>query len=110
MNTEQKLQAHLDGRIKKIGAHTYKRVAPHITCADGTTMSVQAGAYLYCSPRMNTGPWSQVEVGFPSEAPPESWSEYFDGDWGADDRTDSIYPYIPISLVAEYIDAHGGMR
>ena len=110
MNTEKKMQAHLDGRIRKSGGYSYKRVAPKITCADGATLSVQTGKCSYCSPRQNTGPWLSVEVGFPSEAPPETWAEYFDGDWETDDRTDSVYGYVPISLVAEYIDAHGGMK
>lgn len=34
----------------------------HITCGDGTVMSVQAGRYHYCEPRDNVGPWTHVEV------------------------------------------------
>jgi hypothetical protein len=56
--------------------------------------------------------YSDVEVGFPTIEPPPSWFEYAEGAW--DDTqtinyTDTIYPYIPIELVQEYIDLHGGI-
>ena len=77
----------------------------HIECNDGTTLSVQVGDGLYCTPRNNEGPWSLVEVGYPSVTPPESWREYADGSFPSD-----VYGYVPVALVEEYIAAHGGRK
>ena len=73
-------------------------------------MSVQASRTHYSIPRGDYGPWQAIEVGFPSIAPPESWSEYFDGDWENDDRTNSVYGYIPIELVVDFINDNGGIK
>ena len=87
----------------------FKAIAPRIKCCDGTTLSVQASETHYCTPRSNfSGPYSHVEVGFPSVEPPDSWAKYFDGDWEADDRTGSVYAYVPIELVRQYVELHGG--
>ena len=94
--------------IKNIRGYLLKEHAPHITCADGTTLSVQASSNHYCTPRTHRGPYSKVEVGYPSVAPPDSWADYFDGEWGRDAPTDSVYACVPIELVREFSLAHGG--
>lgn len=76
-----------------------------IVCKDGTTLSVQTGDGLYCEPRNNVGPYTQVEVGFPSVTPPDSWTEYSE----TEDNTSNIFGYIPVSLVEDYIASHGGI-
>jgi len=80
--------------------------AKRITCADGFSLSVQANYGAYCSPRTNIGPWSKVEVGFPSEKP-DLIMQYAE-----DERrpTDTVYGYVPINLVEQLIEQHGGMR
>ncbi len=82
--------------------------ATRITCKDGESLSVQASEYHYCKPRENRGPYFCVEVGFPSVEPPEKWKEYFDGDWDSQGRTAGVYGYVPIDLVVDFINAHGG--
>lgn len=77
-----------------------------ITCADGATVSVQASEYHYCTPRGNEGPYTEIEAGFPSVPPPESWLAFSDGD---SDPTQTVYGYMPVALVAEFVAAHGGM-
>lgn len=72
-----------------------------ITCRDGTSISVQASYFHRCTPRNNRGPWTHVEVGYPSATPPDSWKDYQEGD-------DGIYNYIPVELVREFIALHGG--
>ena len=42
---------------------------PRIVCADGFSMSVQAHAGSYCTPRQNEGPHTHMEGGYPSSAP-----------------------------------------
>ena len=88
--------------------YSIKKLAGHITCKDGTTLSVQASSMHYCRPRDNDGPYSHVEVGFPSIAPPETWREYYDGNWTQENATESVYGYIPVELVHKYIESHGG--
>lgn len=94
----EELQRHLSTRIP--GRH----VVPRITCRDGFSMSVQASTGAYCSPRQDTGPWDEVEVGFPSRIEPLLW-EYAEtpGDW-----TNTVYPWVPVALVAALIELHGG--
>lgn len=79
---------------------------PRIVCADGTTLSVQADEYMYCSPRGNKGPYSSVEVGFPSVEPPEIWQQYAED---PDRPMDTVYAYVPIELVSFFIARHGGI-
>ena len=86
----------------------FKHLAYGIVCADGESLSVQASRTHYCSPRTDSGPYGSVEVGFPSVSPPDTWAEYFDGDWETDDHTGSVYAWVPVALVREFIEAHGG--
>ena len=95
----------------------------NIQCADGYTMSVIAGEGCYCTPRPDRygvlgnapgdypGPYSHVEVGFPSARPEpwEKWQPLADG-LGDDDRALwlTVYGYVPVELVRELVAAHGG--
>ncbi len=87
----------------------FKPVLNRITCNDGVSLSVQASKFHYCEPRLNEGPYKAVEVGYPSIDPPDSWEEYFDGNW-EDDRTGSVYGYVPIDMVERFIVDHGGLK
>jgi hypothetical protein len=100
-----------------------------ILCADGFEISVQASRTHYCEPREDHGPWSRVECGFPT-AMPEPWacthertswgscavrSEAPDAAWQCfaedEDRpTDTVYGYVPVSLVDALIASHGGLK
>jgi hypothetical protein len=83
--------------------------AQRTICADGTSLSVQASKYHYCTPRDDYGPYSAVGAGYIENAkreavtPPESWREYGDGEFPS-----SVYGYVPTQLVEEFIAAHGG--
>lgn len=88
-----------------------------ITCADGFSLSVQANNGAYCRPRTNIAEWSAVEVGFPS-AKPEFFAEYAEssgytnedtGEVEFIDYTNTVYGYVPIELVEQCIELHGGM-
>ena len=95
------------------------RGANKIRCADGFEMSVIAGEGTYCSPRPDrygligdvpgdyAGPYSAVEVGFPSQRPEpwDEWQEYGEKD---DDPTATVYGYVPVQLVRALVAAHGG--
>ena len=79
---------------------------PRLILQDGASLSVQAGEALYCSPRDDKGPYTKVEVGFPSQKPPEAWKEFAEN-W--DNPTNTVYGYVPLSMVMLYIGAHGGI-
>lgn len=81
--------------------HILQERRPRVICADGFEVSIQAGRLLYCTPRMNleTGEYSKVELGFPSER--DVLIERY--------REDDIYPYTPIEVVEKLVQKHGGI-
>jgi len=85
----------------------YQHLRPCIHCKDGTTLSVQASRTHYCVPRIGgTGPYNHVEV-MPDVAPPETWAEYYDGDW--EEGKTGVFGYIPVEIVENFINEHGGI-
>ena len=78
---------------------------PRIQCNDGFTMSVQARKFCYCSPRDSVGPWTAVEVGFPSERE-DMLMEYLDGDINTPDK--SVYGWVPVETVEDIVAKRGG--
>jgi hypothetical protein len=115
--TETKAAANVDASAlnsllcaNKVDESTdFKPLIKRLELADGESVSVQTGRTHYCSPRDNHGPWYTVEVGYPSVDPGEKWKEYFDGDWDTQDHTDSVYGYVPINMVVDFINEHGGL-
>jgi len=82
------------------------KTRPQIICADGLSMSVQASKYHYCTPRDDFGPYSKVEVGFPSER----IEEFMPFAEDSDRPTDTVYALVPIEIVEQVIEAHGGAK
>lgn len=81
-----------------------RSVLPAIECVDGFRMSVQASENHYCSPRDAFGPWTHLEVGFPSQVEPLLWPYAEDpGEWKG-----TVYIRVPIELVAAVVELHGG--
>ena len=78
-----------------------------VICKDGFAMSVQASENHYCSPRENgiAMSYTSVEVGFPSDKEDllMDWAE--DGD----KPTETVYGYVPVSVVIDVIEKHGGI-
>jgi len=101
MNT---LQDHLKSG-EEIGFGSLRRPCKKIVCADGFTVSVQASTSHYCTPRDNDGPYSEVELGYPSE-PVEAWMEYAEH---SDRPTMTVYGYVPIEVVEVVLEYHGGV-
>ncbi len=81
-------------------------VSKKITCNDGLVISVQASDGHYCEPRTNSGPWTHVEVGYPSRQIPELM-EYAED---KDRPTETVYAYVPIEIMADIINSAGGMK
>jgi hypothetical protein len=122
--TEQEFQDHMRSlhhpeiaddsaglTFPSIGVYSRMRRMPRrpVECADGFTMSVQAGWGKYSSPRDDyDGNYTAWECGFPSADPiTEALREC------AEDPsrlTDTVYGYVPTAVVIAEIQAHGGLR
>ena len=99
MNTIDRLQKHLATEpVNTPTGLAYKVPVDLVKCADGTTLSVQASEYHYCTPRNNKGPYKKVEVWCVSSEVTEF--EYSEENPSA---------YVPIEDVVRFIDNHGGM-
>ena len=82
MNVNEYLKSTMSYKETNTSLGKLQSIRPRIECADGFSLSVQAGQYMYCSPRQDgMESYRKVEVGFPSERPPETWAEYFSGEW-----------------------------
>ena len=94
MDLNQYIQNNREGRLVKV-----------VKCKSGLTLSVQASDTHYCSPRSNNGPWTEVEVGFPSRKV-ESII-----DWAEDpyDPCNTVYGYVPVAVLEEVIKDNGGL-
>lgn len=76
-----------------------------IRCADGLELSVQASSGHYCTPRQDLGPWTMVEVGFPSQRV-EELMEYAED---PDKPTETVYGWVPVEVVEKIVNDHGGV-
>ena len=68
-------------------------------------MSVQASRTHYCTPRDDVGPYTHVEVGFPSSY--DFYLNQYAEDPG--EPTGTVYGWVPADTIIMCIDAHGGM-
>lgn len=88
----------------------YKRVYFN----NGGNISIQASRTAYSEPRDNFGPYTEMELGYPSKDTvlPESVLKYVEQSSleGTNDPYNSVYPYVPSSVVKELIQANGGIK
>ena len=91
---------------------------PRIVCADGFSVSCQAGANFYSMPREDLeDEYFAFELGYPSEREelldeytehdPELWLLY---EKEPMDYTKQVYPYVPVEVVNAVIEKHGGIH
>ena len=84
----------------------YSKNYERVVCADGFSISIQAGNGKYCYPRLDGAPkYSEVELGYPNRPCPfiYEWAE------NKGEYTDTIYPYVPAKIVDVMIRGHGGI-
>lgn len=88
-------------------------LCPRVVCADGFSISIQAGSGHYCSPRVDelvaNTQYTHVELGFPShfEKIEEILLDYCED---KDCPTGTVYGYVPVEVVQEVLDKHGGIK
>ena len=82
------------------------RLRPKVQCVDGFTMSVQASKYHYCTPR-DSDDWryTEAEVGFPSSQE-DLLMPYAES---PEKPTGTVYDWVPVDVVQQVIDKHGGI-
>ena len=71
----------------------------------GFSVSIQASETNYSSPRDNIGPYTSVELGFPS-APEPLIAGYADD---PEDPTGTVYGWVPVGLVKAMAIKHNGL-
>lgn len=91
---------------RQLPVQKYLPIIPAAYCKDGFEISIQASEYNYCSPRINEASiYTSFELGYPSKKD-ELITEY------AEDKekpTDTVYGYVPVHVVNELIEKHGGI-
>ena len=92
-------------KVKKLMPGMTSSYNPHVVCKDGFKMSVQAGQALYSAPKDVAGHYEEAEVGFPSTE--ESLLTTYAED--NDNLCDTVYGYVPCSIIDEVIEKHGGI-
>ena len=91
--------------VQKLVPGMTRTYTPHVICKDGFKMSVQAGQSLYSEPRDVADSYEEAEVGFPSTE--ESLLTTYAED--NDNLCDTVYGYVPCSIIDEVIEKHGGI-
>lgn len=102
--TNDQLQAHLVSGMKfnTSFGDSYRKPSERLLCKDGFSLSAQGNQFTYSTPRSIDGPYTHVEVGFPSRREP-LLDEY--GDYESDD----VYGWVPVETVLAIINKHGGL-
>jgi hypothetical protein len=108
MDNEYPLQKFLDGedRVTEVSGFKFKVLAPQLVLMDGTRISVQAGEGRYSDPRRNHGPYTEVEIGYPSR----EFAKLMPYAKDPKQPTNTVYGYVPVEVLEEVIAACGGVN
>ena len=90
--------------MKYVKDKHYKRVK----CADGFSVSIQAGADKYCHPRSTEEgtQYTELELGFPNR-PDYLIEQYAENE---NQPTETVYGYVPVRDVYLLLTKHGGVK
>ena len=77
-----------------------------LSCKSGFRVSIQASETNYSTPRDDIGPYTEVELGFPTSPEPMIIGYAED----VDDPTETVYGYVPVGLVKALIIKHNGIE
>lgn len=100
MNTNEFLQKY---RRKENEFFVFAR--PRMVCADGFSVSVQAGYGLYSDPREDSDYYNAVELGYPSKED-SLITPYAES---LNNPTGTVYGMVPVEVVDSLIKKHGGL-
>jgi hypothetical protein len=79
---------------------------PRVKCADGFTVSVQAGRGMYSLPAADADSYTHVELGNPSMVDYEIMTYSESATWGGQG---GVYAGVPVEVVDAVLDKHGGI-
>ena len=92
-------------KVKTLVPGITSSFCPYVICKDGFKMSVQVGQSNYSTPKDNVNNYEEAEVGYPSEE--ETLIARY-----AEDSTrlcDTVYGFVPCTLIDRVIEKHGGI-
>jgi len=98
------INGYLRNNIENVCMGTAWRT--RVECDDGFSMSVQASRGHHSTPRAIALSYSEVEVGYPSEAE-DILLPWIDTDHLP--PTEAVYIYVPVEIIDCIIDRHGGL-
>ena len=78
---------------------------PRVRCADGYTVSVQAGQGLYSVPRADADKYTHVELGFP-DCIDDIILPFVED---ATNPKESVFRFVPVEAVDQLLSSHGGI-
>ena len=82
---------------------------PCVVCKDGFTFSGQSSGTHYSNPKGYADEYTEIEIGFPS-AHDTLIEKYAENSWDDEpDYTDTVYGYVPVEIVDQLIEKHGGI-
>ena len=67
-------------------------------------VSIQTSKTHYCTPRDDFGPWTHVELGFPTKVPSPEILELAEK---KETPLESVYPWVPVTLVTDWLLSEG---
>jgi len=85
---------------------------PMVVCNDGFKLFIKAGEDAYCQPKLNLfsgDGYHEVEIAYPSASDKlleDFAKEYL---YSSENITDSIMPHVPVELVNQILESHGGI-
>jgi len=81
------------------------KTRPRIVCPDGFSISVQAREGAYCKPDENYAEsYTHVKCGFPSSFDiSEELKKYAE----SEDFENTVYAYVPVSVIVDELKRHG---
>jgi len=109
MSLNEVLNNERASRLVRINGTAFLMPNPVVECVDGYEVSIQCQSTSYCTPRenlLNVAYYTEFELGFPNMS-----DELLDGYAEShEDYTDTVYPYVPRSVVEALIEKHGGIK
>ena len=108
MDLNEYLNKGREKRYSCFGGVVILACNPLVRCKDGYSVSVQCQEHSYCYPRQNlpdVSAYTSFELGFPSEID-DTISKFAE----EEDTLDTVFPYVPRSVVEELIRKHGGIE
>ena len=93
-------------KVKKLIPGMTSSHTPHVVCNDGFEMSVQVGQSLYSDPKDDVDHYEEAEVGYPSK------EEHLLARYAEDGENlcNTVYGYVPCSIIDRVIEKHGGIN